>query len=622
MTAFDFQTLYGFLPDPMLLVSADESILSANAAAKTLFARQTTGLEGVPLHELVKDSPEQVSRLLSLVASSEQLVPGELVLKSGSHQGIGCRIQGARLPADQSDSLVLRLQPRSRSGTQVSAAVKKGSHVSERGAVAEPSELLTAIVETCDDAIIGKDLDGIIKTWNQGAERIFGYTAAETIGQPITILIPPDRLEEEPKILEQLRRGKRVDHFETIRRKKDGTLLNISLTISPVKNKKGQIIGASKVARDITVRKRFSELQERLAAIVESSDDAILSNDLNGMVQSWNRGAERIFGYTAEEMTGRHISIIAAPDRADGIPGLLDKIRRGERVDHYETKRRTKDGRVLTVSLTVSPLRDAGGAVIGGSEVARDVSERVQYEANLRRANAALLRANADLQHFVYSASHDLQEPLRMVTAYSDLLQQKFSGQLGETGEEYIRQTVQGALRMESLLRDLRAYVQASTSEEVAAEIDTDQVLNRVICNLELMMEESGAKIITSTPLPRVRMHEFQVEQLLQNLIGNAIRYRSSAPPRICVRAIRQQDAWLFSVGDNGIGIENKFKEQIFGMFQRLHSGSQYPGTGMGLAICRRIMERVGGQIWVDSEPGRGSTFYFSVPDNRKDGDA
>jgi PAS domain S-box-containing protein len=366
--------------------------------------------------------------------------------------------------------------------------------------------------------------------------------------------------------------------------------------------------------RDITGQKLAVEPQERLAAIVESSDDAIVSKDLNGIIRSWNGGAERIFGYTADETVGKHISMLAPPDTRDEIPDILQRIARGERVDHYVTKRQTKDGKILNVSLTVSPIRDASGVIVGASKVARDITERQRHEQALREANSALTRANADLEQFAYSASHDLQEPLRMVSTYSELLKKKFGGQLGPRGDEYIDFTIQGVLRMERLLKDLRAYVQALTVEQgLPGEIDAEEILDKALENLEAAIKESGASI-SRGPLPLVRMYAFQLQQVFQNLIGNAIRYRNSQPLQIHIAAERRGNEWLFSVQDNGIGIDAQYKEQVFGLFKRLHGAAEYPGSGMGLAICERLIERAGGTIWVESERGQGSTFFFTVP--------
>jgi len=365
---------------------------------------------------------------------------------------------------------------------------------------------------------------------------------------------------------------------------------------------------------DIHERKQVAQASILLSAIVDSSDDAIVSKDLNGIIRSWNRGAERLFGYKPEEVVGKHISLLAPPERVDEIPDILSRIARGQRVEHYRTKRRTKDGRILTVSLTVSPIHDASGAVIGASKIARDITERERQEQALREVNAALARSNADLQQFAYSASHDLQEPLRMVATYGELLQREFGGRLGEEGDEYIGYTVQGALRMEQLLNDLRAYTVASSADqEPPEEVDAGQILDKALANLAAAINQSGATI-TRTALPRIHLRDFQLEQVFQNLVGNAIRYRGSEPPQIHIAAETLGRQWLFSVQDNGIGIDGQYREKIFGIFQRLHSAAEYPGTGMGLAICQRIVERAGGRIWVESEPGRGAAFYFTIP--------
>ena len=351
-----------------------------------------------------------------------------------------------------------------------------------------------------------------------------------------------------------------------------------------------------------------------LSAIVDSSDDAIVSKDLNGIVMSWTNAAERLFGYTAAQAVGRSITLIIPPDRIDEESRILERLRRGERIDHFETIRMRKDGKRLNVSLTISPVKDTDGRVVGASKIARDITARIRQEKALRDANEALKRANADLEHFAYSAAHDLQEPLRMISLYSELLQQRFGGKLGPKGDEYIRFTVEGAARMENLLRDLRIYTQASTAEyKDGEEADANEVLNRALGNLEVAVKESGASVV-SAGLPIVSIPGFQLEQVFQNLIGNAIRYRSGSPPCIHISARLQDNEWVFSVQDNGIGIDPKFKEQIFGIFKRLHNASEYPGSGMGLAICQRIIERAGGRIWVQSELGRGSTFYFTIP--------
>jgi len=247
-------------------------------------------------------------------------------------------------------------------------------------------------------------------------------------------------------------------------------------------------------------------------------------------------------------------------------------------------------------------------------ELQLEIAERKRAQAELAHAVQELSQSNADLEQFAYSASHDLQEPLRMVSIYSQMLQRGLDHNLGTTADQCIGFIATGAARMQHLLTDLRAFIQASaTGTEPADEADASEALRRALASLTAAIQASGASV-RHGPLPKIRIHEFQLEQLFQNLIGNAICYRSQEPPEIEVSAERCADEWRFSVRDNGIGIDPQYKDQIFGIFKRLHSTAHHSGTGMGLAICQRIVERVGGRIWVDSQPGQGSTFSFTVP--------
>jgi PAS domain S-box-containing protein len=345
-----------------------------------------------------------------------------------------------------------------------------------------------------------------------------------------------------------------------------------------------------------------------LAAIVDSSDDAIISKDLNGIITSWNRGAERLFGYTAEEIVGKSVTLLMPPERVHEELEILAKLQNGERVDHFETVRQRKDGTLLEISLTISPVRDLNGTVIGASKIARDITERRRNEARIRRANQ-------DLEQFAFSASHDLQEPLRTLKIYSELLGARYADKLDGQALEFLGYLRSGASRMEMLVRDLLAYTHAINSNAVADEItDASGALEDVCASIAGPIAETGATI-TSDALPAVRMHQMHLRQLFQNLLGNAIKYRhADRAPVIHVTASQQGPSWLFSVSDNGIGIAPEFKEKIFGLFKRLHTNEEYPGTGIGLAICQRIIDRYHGRIWVDSEVGHGSAFRFSIP--------
>ena len=261
-----------------------------------------------------------------------------------------------------------------------------------------PEELavrLAAIVDSSEDAIIGRDEQGTINTWNTAAAQIFGYTAEEVIGQSVLLMVPPDLHQEELANLERLRRGERIDHYQTQRLRKGGQRVEISVAVSPIRDAENRVIGSALIARDIGEHQREKSARARLAAIVESSDDAIIAKDLNGVITDWNSASERMFGYTAQEMVGRSILAIIPPELQHEEPVILSKIRAGERVEHYETYRVHKSGRRVDVSLTLSPMRDAAGRVIGASKIARDISERLRSD-NARMTLAAIVESSED----------------------------------------------------------------------------------------------------------------------------------------------------------------------------------------------------------------------------------
>lgn len=306
---------------------------------------------------------------------------------------------------------------------------------------------LSAIVESSDDAIISKSLDGIITSWNSGAERIFKYTEDEILGKNIKLLIPESRQDDEDLILETILKGGRVDHFETIRQDKYGNEIPLSLTVSPVKDIRGNIIGASKVARDISDRIHREERQAVLSAIVESSDDAIISKDLNGVIMSWNRGAEQIFGYKENEVQGKSITILIPRERLPEESLILRKIRRGEKVQHFETRRLHKDGHQIDISITVSPIKDSQGRIIGASKIARDISKQIQAQEQIKKHSRNLEILNGLGKSI--SKKMDVQGILQQVTDATTKLTGAgfgifFYNNVNEDGEEQMLFTASG----------------------------------------------------------------------------------------------------------------------------------------------------------------------------------
>lgn len=512
--------------------------------------------------------------------------------------------------------------------------------------------LLAAIVDSTEDAIISKTLEGIITSWNPAAEKIFGYTAEEMIGQPITRIIPPDRQNEEPAIMERIQKGEVVDHFETRRIAKDGKLLDISLTVSPVRDREGRIIGASKIARDIVRTTRSGELNSRLAAIVQFSEDAIISKTLDGIVMSWNPAAERIFGYSAVEMIGQSITRIIPTDRLNEEPEILKLIQRGEMVDHFETVRRTKTGNLIDISLTISPVKDDEGKIVGASKIARDITKSKMAEALLRQhsvtlenavkertaelqqanqslaeKNLELEKINKELESFTYISSHDMQEPLRKIQTFTDRLLEKEFRNLSDTGKEYFHRMRESAARMQNLILDLLAFSRLSTSEGKLEVCDVKNITEDIKREIREAIEEKRA-IVDSGEKCRIMVVPFQFRQLIYNLISNALKFsKPGITPHITVhsRIVNGgefmepklpdgKDYSHISISDNGIGFEPRYRDKIFEVFQKLHGKEEYPGTGIGLAIVKKVVDNHHGIITVKSELGKGSTFNIYIP--------
>jgi PAS domain S-box-containing protein len=353
--------------------------------------------------------------------------------------------------------------------------------------------------------------------------------------------------------------------------------------------------------------------RSQLASIVESSEEAIVSKSLDGTIRTWNRSATRLFGYAPEEVIGRPVTILIPPDHHHEEPVILARVSRGERIAHYETVRLRKDGTLVDVSLSVSPIRDASGRIVGAAKIIRDISERKRAEQQLAERAERLAQSNEELEQFAYVASHDLQEPLRMVSSYTQLLARRYKDKLDDNAREFIQYAVDGATRMQVLINDLLAYSRLDTRGWNVVPTSSQAALERALANLRLAIEESGAAV-THGPLPTVIADAVQLTQLFQNLVGNALKFRGAEPARVHVSAERSDDEWVFAVRDNGIGIDPSYGERIFVIFQRLHGRTEYPGTGIGLAICKKIVERHGGRIWLEVASGPGATFRFTLP--------
>jgi len=467
--------------------------------------------------------------------------------------------------------------------------------------------LLASIVESSDDAIVSKNLDGIVTSWNRAAERIFGYAPEEIIGKSILTLIPDDLKWQEEQILAKLKAGQRIDHFETQRRHKSGKLIDVSLTISPVLDDSGKVIGASKVARDIGDKRATDELRFKLAAIVESSDDAIVSKDLDGIITSWNKGAERIFGYTADEIVGRSVLTIIPEELHHEEPEILGNLRAGNRIEHYETKRLTKDGRLIDVSLTISPIRDPSGKITGVSKIARNISD-------IKRAHEALIQSEklAATGRMAATIAHEINNPLEAVTNLAYLLVTDTS--LNDRARNYAQMLLNEVSRASDITRQTLAFYRDTTGPR---EVDICDLLDNVI--------DLQKRKITANEIRLIRDFDRQVvvwgygaelRQVFLNLILNAIdAMENGGIIKVRVRLCGpQKDTASISVADNGSGIPPHAVGRIFEPFFTTKANK---GNGLGLWISKGIVDKHSGQIRVRSrigEHGHGTVFNVTLP--------
>jgi len=474
----------------------------------------------------------------------------------------------------------------------------------------ETAARLAAIVESSDDAIISKDLNGYVTSWNGGATRMFGYTPAEILGRHITIIIPFERRSEEDVVLDEIRQGRRVEHFETVRCRKDGSLFDVSLTVSPIHSSDGHIIGASKIARDISEKKQFERDALRLAAIVASSDDAIISKNLDAIIQSWNAGAERLFGYTAEEAIGRHITLIIPEDRLSEEVHVIAQIIAGKSVEHFETVRQHKDGHPIDISLTVSPIRTAKGEIIGASKIARDITEQ-------KRLHRAVEEASRAKDEFLATLSHELRTPLNTVLGYTHMLQS------GVLDRGVVAKALDAINRNgQSLTKLVNDVLDASriVTGKMQLHLQRCDLANVVRDAVETVKPAVAAKaqhveVDTPSPLP-VNGDPDRMRQIFWNLLSNAVKFTPTGGT-IEIRGFVEGSNVRLQIADNGIGIAPESLPHVFERFWQADSGHtrRHSGLGLGLSLVRQLVELHGGRVRAASEGvGKGARFDITLP--------
>ena len=459
---------------------------------------------------------------------------------------------------------------------------------------------LAAVVASSDDAIVSKDLNGIITSWNEGARRIFGYEAEEIIGQSILRLIPEELHPEEAHILAKIRVGERIEHFETIRIRKNGERFPISVTISPIKDDDGKIIGASKIGRDISDRRRSEESRFRLAAIVDSADDAIIGKDLNGIITSWNRGARRLFGYEEEEIIGQSIRRLIPEDLRYEEDEILRKLRAGEKIEHYETTRISKGGEIREVSVIISPIRNNTGEVIGGSKIARDISDRKKVERLAIQAEKI-----ATTGRMAAAIAHEINNPLASVLNLIFLARQ--DGLSIQEIKNYLATAESELVRVSHIARQTLGYYRDTGSP---SEVHLSDLIENVLSVYRNKLVAQGIVVETKfNALRKISVRPGEIIQVFSNVVSNAIDAMpqggklSISTTRI--RRMNDGDGIQVVVNDTGQGIP---REHLGKIFEPFFTTKGNLGTGIGLWVSRQLVEGHGGQISVSSCTERGDS--------------
>jgi PAS domain S-box-containing protein len=486
-------------------------------------------------------------------------------------------------------------------------------------------QLSLAISSITDYAILLLDENGIIMSWNDGASAIKGYDESEILGKHFSIFYTQEDVESgrpDKALADAVRDGKSIDTGMRIR--KDGSTFLANVVITPV-FKDGSLSGFSKVTKDITEMKRIENeiagLKDFYETVLNNLNDGVIVGDSSGKLLYFNNVASinhpnilngTIPADSYSEVLGLYLPDMKTPYPRNELP--LYKATAGETtqaLEIYLKRPDSNDCRWLEVSgapITVPTKTDLNCGVI----VIRDITTRKDYERRLETISENLNASNKELEAFAAAVAHDLQEPLRTMTGFLELLEKK-ERSLDQQSSRYIRIVVETANRMKSLIRDLLSYTKLDNQPKPLQPVSADKSLDIALLHLRQSIEESGA-IIEREALPKLLIDNSQLSLLFQNLIGNAIKYRAEETPRIKIRSRFYGNTWVISVNDNGIGFDTRHANRIFSVFKRLHTGDSYPGTGIGLAVCRRIIQRHGGRIWADSRIGEGSTFHFSVP--------
>ncbi len=514
-------------------------------------------------------------------------------------------------------------------------------------ALLKAGALQLAIVNSANFSCVATDTRGVIQIFNVGAERMLGYAAADVVNKttPADISDPEEVIARAKALSAELgvsiapgfealvfkaARGIE-DIYELTYIRKDGSRFPAVVSVTALRDAADAILGYLLIGTDNTARKdaeeKRAELERRLrdqeaneqrfrlAAIVDSSNDAIIGMTLGGIITSWNVAARRIFGYSAQEMLGQPVLGLVPAEREDEAPAILEKMARGEHVATFDTVRQCKNGEQLHVSVTVSPVRDFAGSLVGASKIVRDISDRRRSEEALARAKEAAEASSRELEAFSYAVAHDLRAPLRGMNGFAQVLLDTYRDKLDADGQDWLEEIILNAGKMGALIDALLSLSRVARNEPRHELVDLSSVVRAA--GKQLAAAEPGrlVELVVQDHLT-ADLDPVLARALVENLLGNAWKFTSKVPlARVEFGATQSNGSRTFFVRDNGAGFDMAFADKLFGHFQRLHAVDDFPGTGIGLATVQRIARRHGGRVWAEGVVNGGATFYFSFPD-------
>ena len=608
-------TLEG-IGDAVIATDTESRVTFTNPVAARLCGIEAGQAAGKPLSEIFKILNEQTRQPVENPVT--KVLRAGIVIGLANHTVL-LRPDGSEIAIADSGAPI-----RDRDGKVVGVVLVFRDVTQERAAEIA-AQRLAAIVESSDDPILGKDLQGIITNWNQAAERVFGYSGTEIVGKPITTIIPPDRREEEQYILARLKRGERIEHLETVRQAKDGRQLQVALTISPIKDSSGTIVGASKILRDITAQKTAQAALRQQAELLDQSYDAVFVWELGGAISYWNKGAQELYGFTPEEAVGKTSHDLLQTQQLSPGPSFTQTLGETGRWEG-ELNHTTRDGRKIIVESRIRAIRQNARPTV--LESARDITSRKQYAeelerkvaertAELARTNERLREADKLKSEFLSSMSHELRTPLNSILGFTEIVKDEMAGPLNELQKQQLGMAYNSGRHLLNLINDLLdlSRIEAGKTEIFKEWIEPATVIEEVIRTVAPLAARKGLVVASEAELPaRVYTDRKKLFQVLLNLVNNAVKFTERGGVKVGGRTEEQN--LVLSVTDTGIGIKPENIAMLFEAFRQVEGSAakRYEGTGLGLYLCKKLVHLLEGEIWVESEVDKGSQFTFRIP--------